>query len=157
MNPDPVKTNHLPDTSFLFPLFRHEIHTDKAFAYANRLSRPLAVTSFALLEFRQAVRLQVFLNRHDKSKGMTKVKADEVLRLLQDALRLENLAVVPVDWSDVHLVAETLGSKYVERGGHRLADLLHVAAALHVGAEEFLTFDERQRRLAEAEGLRIPV
>jgi len=30
-----------------------------------------------------------------------------------------------------------------------------VATALHLGASEFLTFDERQRKLAQAEGLRV--
>ena len=35
-------------------------------------------------------------------------------------------------------------------------DILHVAAALTIDAKQFLTFDENQRRLAEAEGLSVP-
>jgi predicted nucleic acid-binding protein len=34
---------------------------------------------------------------------------------------------------------------------------LHVATALHLGAEEFLTFDANQKRLAVAEGLTVRV
>jgi predicted nucleic acid-binding protein len=38
-----------------------------------------------------------------------------------------------------------------------LADILHVATALHLGADEFLTFDGNQKTLAEAEGLTVKV
>ena len=34
---------------------------------------------------------------------------------------------------------------------------LHVATALHLGAKEFLTFDGNQKKLAEAEGLVVPL
>ena len=40
---------------------------------------------------------------------------------------------------------------------HRGFDILHVAAALKMGAEEFLTFDGNQKKLAESEGLHLPL
>jgi predicted nucleic acid-binding protein len=36
-------------------------------------------------------------------------------------------------------------------------DILHVATAIELGAKEFLTFDANQKKLAEAEGLLVPV
>ena len=39
--------------------------------------------------------------------------------------------------------------------GTRSLDLMHVAAALILGADLFLSFDERQRKAAEAEGLTV--
>jgi predicted nucleic acid-binding protein len=66
-------------------------------------------------------------------------------------------ASLPVDWADVHQRAEALSGTHTPAGGHRLADILHVATALHLGSGEFLTFDSNQRRLAEAEGLVVPV
>ena len=36
-------------------------------------------------------------------------------------------------------------------------DVLHIATALHLGAREFLTFDRNQKKLAEAEGLKVPL
>jgi len=42
-------------------------------------------------------------------------------------------------------------------GGHRGFDILHVAAALLVKAQQFLTFDGSQKKLAELEGLMVPV
>lgn len=50
-----------------------------------------------------------------------------------------------------------LSEKHTENHGHRLVDTLHVATALHFGAEQFLTFDANQKRLAEAEGMQVPV
>ena len=38
--------------------------------------------------------------------------------------------------------------------GVRTLDTLHVAAALQLKAERFWTFDERQKKLARAEGLK---
>jgi len=39
--------------------------------------------------------------------------------------------------------------------GCRTLDILHVAAALELGAKEFWTFDERQAKLAKAVGLKV--
>jgi predicted nucleic acid-binding protein len=37
----------------------------------------------------------------------------------------------------------------------RSLDLLHVALALELGTSEFLTFDDRQRQAASAEGFKV--
>ena len=60
----------------------------------------------------------------------------------------------PVDWAAVHQRAEALSTAHTISSGHRLADILHVATALHLGVTEFLTFDSNQKKLAQAEGLR---
>ena len=41
--------------------------------------------------------------------------------------------------------------------GYRAFDILHDASALHLGATEFLTFDGKQRTLAESELLVVPL
>ncbi len=51
--------------------------------------------------------------------------------------------------------AKRLAVTHTLTGGHRSFDILHVAAALHLGAREFLSFDSNQRELAKAEGLKI--
>lgn len=62
-----------------------------------------------------------------------------------------------VDWSAVHQRAESLSHAHTLTTGHRLIDILHVATAQHFGVREFLTFDGNQKKLAEAEGLVVPV
>lgn len=68
-----------------------------------------------------------------------------------------DVVTVPAPWPQIHLAAERLSELYTDGGGHRSMDILHVATALELGAREFLTFDENQKKLAEAEGLVVPV
>ena len=53
--------------------------------------------------------------------------------------------------------AMRLSAAYTLSGGHRGFDILHTAAAIVINADQFLTFDENQKRLAAAEGLQVPV
>lgn len=149
--------NALPDTSFLCSIYRRQIHTPKALAFMARLNGPLPVSSLLVLEFRQSCRLQARLHAVDRTKGFGRQQSAQMLRDLESDLRQGVLAVEPVDWSLVHQLAETLSAKHTETGGHRLQDILHVATALHLGKAEFLTFDAPQKRLAEAEGMTVPV
>jgi len=121
-----------------------------------RVSKPLPVTSLLLFEFRQSVRLQIFLHGKDRNKGFPKEEGEAMLRDLRADLAAGVIAVVPVDWTEVHSLAEMLSAKHTETGGHRFADLLHVATALQLGAEQFLTFDANQRKIARAEGMKTP-
>ena len=47
------------------------------------------------------------------------------------------------------------GAIYTRANGHRAVDILHLATAIHLSAEEFLSFDGNQRKLATAEGLKV--
>jgi predicted nucleic acid-binding protein len=80
-----------------------------------------------------------------------------MLRALQSDLADGVLQMVAPDWADVHRIAEALSAKCTESGGHRLSDILHVATAVHLGAAQFLTFDANQKKLAEAEGMTVPL
>ncbi len=55
----------------------------------------------------------------------------------------------------VYAQARLLISRWTARLGTRTLDILHVAAALTLRADAFHTFDERQRKLAKAAGLRV--
>ena len=146
-----------PDTSFLCSLYRLQEFSPKAIAQMAHLDKPLAVSTLLLFEFRQSVRLQIFLHSKDRKKGFIKEEGEAMLRDLRADLASGVLAVVPVDWTEVHNLAEILSAKHTESGGHRFADLLHVATALQLGAEQFLTFDDNQRKIARAEGMKTPV
>lgn len=145
-----------PDTSFLCSRYREQIFSPRVDAWLAKNKAPLPVSTFLLLEFRQSCRLQVRLHHHDRTKGCGQREATAMLRDLQSDLSQHILQVRPVDWPDVHQIAERISSSHTTTSGHRLADILHVATAIHLGMEGFLTFDERQRTLAEAEGLVVP-
>lgn len=148
---------HFPDTSFLFALYRTQVNSPKADIFMARFEGPLRVSSLLLLEFRQSLRLQIRLHTHDRTKGFPQNEGLQMLRDLQIDLNAGILSTQPVDWPAVHQRAEALSGAHTLAGGHRLADILHVATALHLGVEEFLTFDANQKKLAEAEGLVVPV
>ena len=52
-------------------------------------------------------------------------------------------------------LARDLSDRYAETIGCRTLDLLHVAVALSLGVNSFVTFDERQRAVARLEGLTV--
>lgn len=146
-----------PDTSFLCALYRLQANSAVAAAYFAKMSGPLEVSTLLLYEFRQAVRFQVRLHRHDVSKGYTQSEGQSMLADLKADLVSRALVTVPAPWPEIHQAAERLSERHTDAGGHRSMDTLHVATALELGAKEFLTFDKNQRMLAEAEGMMVPL
>ncbi len=59
------------------------------------------------------------------------------------------------DLADVHSRAEILARRHAATLGTRTLDILHVAAAMLVGARTFVTGDRRQASLADAAGLEV--
>jgi predicted nucleic acid-binding protein len=146
-----------PDTSFLCALYRTQVSSGRADEFMSGLNGTLGVSSLLLLEFRQSVRLQIWIHLNDRTKGFPQTEGRQMLADLQIDLNSGLLTPIPVDWSAVHQRAEALSNAYTLAAGHRLADILHVATALHLGVREFLTFDGNQKKLAEAEGLKVPL
>jgi predicted nucleic acid-binding protein len=118
-------------------------------------SGPIPVSTFLLLEFRQSTRLQVRLHADDRSKGFGKLEAARMLGDLETDLVNQVILIEAVDWVQVHAIAEEISERQTSKGGHRLADILHVATAIYLKKESFLSFDSKQRKLARAEGLKI--
>lgn len=79
--------NCFPDTSFLFAVYRTQVHSPQADAFMWQRSGPLPVSSFLLVEFRQSTRLQVKLRSSDKNKGFDLREATQMLRDLDSDLR----------------------------------------------------------------------
>lgn len=146
-----------PDTSFLCALYRTQVNSARADQYMTGMSGTLGVSSLLLLEFRQSVRLQSRLHLNDRSRGFPHAEGQQMLNDLQIDLNAGLLTTMPVDWSAVHQRAEALSSAHTLAAGHRLIDILHLATALNLGVTEFLTFDGNQKKLAEAEGIVVPV
>lgn len=58
-----------------------------------------------------------------------------------------------MDWPQVFSLAHRLSQLHSRPLLARSLDLLHVACALKLGASDFLSFDERQSKVAKAERL----
>ena len=149
--------NCFPDTSFLCALYRSQTNSARADAFMAARTGPVRVSGLLLLEFRQSLRFQVWLQTKDKTKGFTKHEAHQMKMDLASDLETGVFEIAQVEWALVHQMAEELSERHTQKNGHRFADLLHVATARHLGASEFLTFDENQTKLAKAEGMKVPV
>ncbi len=144
-----------PDTSFLCALYIAQMNSMKAIERMKKQRTALMSTSLLFFEFRQSVQFQVFRHSKGGDQGYSLSVAQAALATLQSNISAGVFQQVQVDWGDVHRIAERLAFKYTIKSGHRSFDILHVATALQIGVLEFLSFDENQRSLAKAEGLKI--
>ena len=80
-----------------------------------------------------------------------------MMGMLAANVKASSILLVTVEWPDVHSIAETLSKTHTMKGGHRPMDIIHLSTAKHLGLKHFLTFDGNQKKLAEAEGLLVPV
>jgi predicted nucleic acid-binding protein len=131
--------NVFADTSFLYALYRPQQNSLVADAFLEKIREPLHVSSLVLFEFRQSARFQVFRFSKDKTQGFSKREANRMLSALDENIAGGAVAVVPVDWMEVHSIAEQLSSRYTATGGHRALDILHLATAIHLKALQFPT------------------
>lgn len=111
---------------------------------------PLSFVWLHQLELRNALRLRVFRGE------ITPAQRDSSLNLILADLASGVLKATTPPHASVMTEAERLSATHSESLGTRSLDILHVAAALVLGAGEFLTFDQRQAKLAKATGLRVP-
>lgn len=136
------------DTSFLFSLVLHDANTAAAIAHLRVNPTPLAFSELQACELRNALRLSAFRGRCDAAA------AGAALAKVEANVAAGNFQPVPLVWPDVLGQADAVSVRHTVALGVRTLDLLHVAAALTIGATVFLTFDDRQRTVARAVGLR---
>ena len=139
------------DTSFLYSLYGNDAHTARAMAWLRANQAVLSLTMLNEYELENALRFAEFrgaLRPGGAALFRAQFEADRLAGRLQ--VRICNLAEVVAE-------AQRLSATHTVTGGHRGFDILHVAAALHMKADRFLTFDGNQRKLAGAEGLRVPL
>lgn len=146
-----------PDTSYLCSIYRRQIHTPRALAYRRKFSEPLPFTRLLEFEFIQAIRLQIFLHEADRTKGYSEGEADQMVADWEADIAAGLNVLVPADTDAVLRLARVYSLQRTAKGGHRTLDILHVATAIHLGAQAFLTFDARQRQLALYAGLKVPL
>jgi len=137
------------DTGLLCSLYAPDAHTVAAAKRVAGAKEALPITWLHQLELRNALRLKVF------RREITTAQKEASLNLFLSDLAGRILAGSSPAAEDVSREAERLSASFSEKLGGRSLDILHVAAALVLGAEEFWTFDARQAALAKASGLRV--
>lgn len=139
------------DTSFLFSLYGNDAHTPRALRWIRKQKSPLTLTVLSEFELGNALRFaecRKLIASGEAALFCAQFEADRASGRLH--IQVCNLADVIDD-------AKRLSATYTLTEGYRGFDILHVATALALGVSEFLTFDANQKKLAVAEGLKVPL
>jgi predicted nucleic acid-binding protein len=137
------------DASFLVSLYVLDANSARATAKIRRAGLPLLLTDVGKIEILNAVGLRLF--RRELKAG----EAKEVYALFREDTERGVVQIVPLP-SAAYEQAEKLAHAYTPQFGTRTLDVLHVAGALVLRADDFYTFDQKQASLAAAVGLRVP-
>ena len=137
------------DTSFLYSYYSADANSTRADLWRQSNAVSLPFTSLHRLELRNAIELAVF------QKRATAAEAAEVWKTVEADLAGGLMVEVSLSLIDLHAMAQDLTANHTAATGARSLDILHVAAASLLGAEEIVTFDHRQAALAARIGLKV--
>jgi predicted nucleic acid-binding protein len=133
------------DTSFLVSAYIEDEHSEAADELL--LSKPrFCFTPLHFAEWMHATSQQIFRGH------LSLQEIGDVWREL-DADQAAGIWVAVAIPENAFELCAQLARRYGPKLGVRTLDSLHVACALELKAERFWTFDERQAKLAKAEGM----
>ncbi len=141
--------NAYADTGFVVTLYKLEITSERAAALMAKQTQSVRMSQLGEIEFTNALQLAVFRKELTPRQAMLKK------RLFQEDVANGIFTIVPVPAATLFAKTAELADRYSARLGTRSLDLMHIAAALLLGAETFFSFDERQLKAAKAEGLKV--
>lgn len=137
------------DPSALTRLYLHEEGSREISAWRAKTRGALPVTHHGRTEIVNALCRATFLGHLDSEA------LGEALTDLSTDFAEGRLHQADILWRAALDRASELSRKYTPTLGTRSLDVLHVACALELKVRYFLTFDTRQRQLAELTGLRV--
>jgi predicted nucleic acid-binding protein len=147
------------DSSFILRLVTAELGSEEAIAEYRHLDYPsLFYLPLHDLEVRNAILQRAFYQRHSTDTGERRNIArdrDAAFGRLQHYIKRRALLEVTLDTDVAFACAIKLSVAHTQRLGARAIDILHVASAMTLESEVFLTTDSRQAQIARAEGLKL--
>jgi len=139
------------DSSFLFSYYSSDANSTRADAWRQLHPDPLPLSAVHCLELHNAFELAVFQNR------ISSTQAKDLWHQIEHDLTATLLTDVTIILSELFDRAESLAELHTAQTGARSLDILHVASAQMLAAEEIVTFDIRQAALSARVGLRVAV
>jgi predicted nucleic acid-binding protein len=136
------------DSSFLVSLYSADTNRATATRAMRASTGECFLTTLGELEVVNAFGLRVF--RKEVSAAQAQESITDFEKDLHDGiLQLRGLS------DSIFERARQLSRQTTAKLGTRTADLLHVAAALELGADFLYSFDQQQRKLAQAVRLKL--
>lgn len=136
------------DSSVAFSVQGRGANTPAAEALLRSTAESLALTHLCEVEFVNALSLRLFRHEIVRSQAQASI-SDLELNIRKGVYQL-----VPFPAS-AFTRAKALAQMLTPTIGVRAVDLLHVAAALELGASALYTFNRKQHRTAQAAGLAV--
>lgn len=136
------------DTSVILKLYIREEKSRAASVWLKNNNEAIPLTRMHELELINAIHLKQF--RSEITKDETRL----VMSKFEDH-EVRGIFYRPrLDWTAIFSHAIDLSQKHSAIIGSRSLDIIHVASALSIDADRFLTFDDRQARLASFAGFK---
>jgi predicted nucleic acid-binding protein len=137
------------DTSFLFSVYANDVHSGAALSELRRIGLAVHISVLNQYELENALRLATFRMLYSA------LTVQGFLAEFESDIAGGRLILATCNLASVVAEARRLSAVHTPKRGQRAFDVLHVAAALDLGANQFLSFDVNQRKMARAEGLQI--
>ena len=138
------------DTGIIVKLYIREKYSRDASAWLKANNEAIPLTSLHELEFINAIHLKLFRNE------TTPQTIHQIKATFEEHDEKGVYYRPTLDWTAVFIHAIQLSKIHSASLGSRALDILHVASALSIQADRFLTLDDRQSKLAAHAGLEIP-
>jgi len=137
------------DTSIIVKLYIKEKHSLEVSNWLRKNNEAIPLTRFHELEFTNAIFLKQFrMEITDNQIRLTLAKFSEH--------KTRGVYYYPqITWTDTLNLAIDLAHNNTANTGSRSLDIIHVASALALKANRFLTLDDRQSELASMVGLKV--
>jgi predicted nucleic acid-binding protein len=136
------------DTGCLLKLYYPEPDSESVAALVR--AQVIAYVPLHALEIANALALKQF-RKEAKNSQVAAVRA-----ILESDLQSGSIHRPSTPWDDVFREAQRLAETHTRTFGCRSLDILHCAVARTLAIAQFVTTDERQRRLAVAMGMSCP-
>ncbi len=136
------------DTSAFLKLYVREADSGRVQDLVTSQKEPLPVWEFQQVEMINALHLKVFW------KEISADDANRLLDLFDQRLRRGQYYCPYINRAELLLTFRSL-AKWTPETGCRTMDILHVACAMQLAPEAFVSFDERQLNLARKASLKV--
>ena len=137
------------DPSALRRLYVHDTRSRAFSNWRGRVKGALPTTLHGRAEVVNSIMLAVF--RAD----LPLVAGERALEDLNEDYEQGRLALVDLLWRRTLEQAIQLSCEHTQALGTRTLDVLHVSSALTLGCRRFVTYDDRQGKLARTVGLKV--
>ena len=139
------------DPSALLKLYVHQPESVAMNAWRARTKGALAVTHHGRVEIINGICLAAF------RRDITTEALSDSLSSFEEDFAEGRYIQADLLWRAALRRAGELSRVHTPALGCRSLDVLHVASALELGLRTFVTFDQRQQKLARAAGLKLMI